>query len=62
MPNVLVRDLPDEAHAGLRRRAEQRGQSLQPYLAAEIRRLAEKRTLEEGTLEDLELDKHRPFP
>ncbi|MGM0618264.1 MAG: FitA-like ribbon-helix-helix domain-containing protein [Actinomycetota bacterium] len=28
MPNVLVRDLPDEVHAELQRRAEARGQSL----------------------------------
>ena len=47
MPNVLVRDLPDDVHAALQRRAEQRGQSLQQYLAAELRRLAEKPTLED---------------
>lgn len=39
MPNVLVRDLPDEVHAELQRRAEARGQSLQQYLAAELTRL-----------------------
>jgi len=43
----LVRDLPDDVHAELQRRAEQRGQSLQQYLAAELRRLAEKPALEE---------------
>ena len=47
MPNVLVRDLPDEVHAELQRRAEARGQSLQQYLAGELRRLAERPTLEE---------------
>lgn len=47
MPNVLVRDLPGDVHAELQRRAEQRGQSLQQYLAPELRRLAEKPTLEE---------------
>jgi len=47
MPNVLVRDLADDVHAELQRRAEQRGQSLQQYLAAELRRLAEKPALEE---------------
>jgi len=47
MPNVLVRDLPHDVHAELQRRAEQRGQSLQQYLAAELGRLAEKPTLEE---------------
>jgi plasmid stability protein len=45
MPNVLVRDLPDGVHAALQRQAAQRGQSLQQYLAGELRRLAEKPTL-----------------
>ena len=40
MPNVLVRDLPDDVHAGLQRRAEAAGQSLQQYLATELTRLA----------------------
>lgn len=40
MPNVLVRDVPDEIHAGLRRRAEAAGQSLQQFLAGELTRLA----------------------
>lgn len=39
MPNVLVRDLPDDVHAELQRRAEARGQSLQQYLASELTRL-----------------------
>jgi plasmid stability protein len=47
MPNVLVRDLPAEVHAQLQRRAESQGQSLQQYLAAELRRLAERPTLDE---------------
>ncbi|HEX6676535.1 MAG TPA: hypothetical protein VF486_16100 [Actinomycetes bacterium] len=47
MPNVLVRDLPDDVHAKLQQRADQRGQSLQQYLAAELRRLAERPTLDE---------------
>ncbi len=47
MPNVLVRDLPDEVHAELLRRAEQNGQSLQQYLAGELKRLVERPTLEE---------------
>ena len=47
MPNVLVRDLPDDVHASLQRRAERRGQSLQQYLAAELRRLAERPTVDE---------------
>lgn len=47
MANVLVRDLPDDVHAALQRRAEGRGQSLQQYLATELKRLAEKPSLEE---------------
>jgi antitoxin FitA len=45
--NVLVRDIPDEVHAALQRRAGRRGQSLQQYLAGELRRLAEQPTVEE---------------
>jgi plasmid stability protein len=47
MPNVLVRDIPDEVHAALQRRAEERGQSLQQYLAAELARLAERPSVDE---------------
>jgi antitoxin FitA len=47
MPNVLVRDIPDGVHAALQRRAEQAGQSLQQYLAAELKRLVEKPPLDE---------------
>jgi len=47
MPNVLVRDLPDDVHAELQRRAEQRGQSLQQYLATELKRLTERPTLQD---------------
>lgn len=47
MPNVLVRDLPATVHAALQRRAERRGQSLQQYLAGELKRLAEKPSVEE---------------
>lgn len=39
--NVLVRDIPDDVDAALQRRAERRGQSLQQYLADELRHLAE---------------------
>lgn len=47
MPNVLVRDVPEDVHAALQRRAQARGQSLQQYLAAELQRLAAQPTLEE---------------
>lgn len=47
MPNLLVRDVPEDIHAALQRRAEQRGQSLQQYLVSELKRLAEKPSLDE---------------
>ena len=47
MPNVLVRDLPDDVHAALQRRAERRGQSLQQYLLGELSRLAQRPSLDE---------------
>ena len=47
MPNVLVRDIPDDVHAALQRRAERRGQSLQQFLAAELRRLAERPAIDD---------------
>lgn len=45
MPNVLVRDVPDDVHAALQRKAEVRHQSLQQYLAVELRHLAERRSV-----------------
>jgi hypothetical protein len=42
MPNVLVRGVPDDVHAALQRKAARRQQSLQQYLTAELRRLAER--------------------
>lgn len=47
MPNVLVRDLPEEVHTQLQRRAENQGKSLQQYLIAELKRLAERPTVDE---------------
>jgi plasmid stability protein len=47
MPNVQVRDVPDDVHEALVRRAEQAGQSLQQYLAAQLATLAATPTLEE---------------
>jgi plasmid stability protein len=47
MPNILVRDLPDDVHAELQRRAERRGQSLQQYLLGELRHLASTPELDE---------------
>ncbi len=47
LPNLLVRNIPEAVHAALQRRAEQRGQSLQQYLSGELKRLAEKPSLDE---------------
>ena len=47
MPNILVRDLPDDVHGALQQRAEQQGQSLQQYLTNELTRLVERPTPEE---------------
>lgn len=40
MPNVVVRDLPENVHGELLRRARAAGQSLQQYLTAELSRIA----------------------
>ena len=40
MPNVLIRELPAEAHAVLSRRAKSAGMSLQKYLVRELTRQA----------------------
>lgn len=47
MTNVLVRGLSVETHRELLRRAEQRGQSLQAYLASELTRLAASPSLDD---------------
>ena len=47
MPNVLVRDVPDDIHAALQARAARRHQSLQQYLALELRHLAQHRSISE---------------
>lgn len=47
MPSVLIRDLSQQAHAELLRRAQQRGQSLQQFLVTELTRLAGSPTLDD---------------
>lgn len=47
MPNVLVRNVPDDVHALLQQKAERRGQSLQQFLAGELGRIAAKPSIEE---------------
>lgn len=56
MPNVQVRDVPDEVHEALVRRAEQAGQSLQQFLAAQLAQIAAIPTINEM----LERIEHRP--
>lgn len=47
MPNVLVRDLPDDVHRTLRHRATSSGQSLQQFLVSELTRLANRPSMSE---------------
>lgn len=47
MPNVLVRDLPDDVHKKLAKRASQAGLSLQKYLANELTRISRQPSLGE---------------
>ena len=47
MPNVQVRDVPEEIHEALVRRAELAGQSLQQYLSAQLALIATTPTLSE---------------
>jgi antitoxin FitA len=56
MPNVQVRDVPADVHAALVRRAEQAGQSLQQFLAAQLAVIAATPTIDE-VLDRIE---HRP--
>ena len=47
MPSIQVKDVPDEVHAVLRRRAAAAGQSLQEYLLTRLRDEANTPTVEE---------------
>jgi len=47
MPNIQVRDVPDEVHEALVRRAERAGQSLQQYLAGQLADIAATPTLDD---------------
>jgi plasmid stability protein len=47
MTNLLVRDLPDDVHRALQRRAKLHGQSLQQYLSSELTRIAKRPSLAE---------------
>ena len=47
MRNVLIRNVPDDVHAELQRRAEASGQSLQQFLSDELARVAQQPTVGE---------------
>ncbi len=47
MPSIQIKDVPDEVHAVLRRRAAAAGQSLQEYLRARLIAEASGPTVEE---------------
>ena len=47
MPNVQIREVPDDVHQALVRKAEVAGQSLQQYLSAQLARLAVTPTTDE---------------
>lgn len=47
MPNIQVRDVPDDVHNALTHRAALAGQSLQQYLATQLTLLAAMPTMDE---------------
>lgn len=47
MPNVQVRDVPEETHAALKRRARREGKSLQQFLSERLEAIATTPTLDE---------------
>ncbi|MDB4103875.1 hypothetical protein N8342_08045 [Acidimicrobiales bacterium] len=47
MPNVQIREVPDDVHNELVRRAERAGQSLQQYLSAQLASIAATPTLDD---------------
>jgi len=47
MPHVLIRDLPEDVHRELVRRARRQGRSLQQYLTALLTRETTTRTLDD---------------
>jgi hypothetical protein len=47
MPHIQIRDVPQDVHAALLRRAAAAGQSLQQYLAAQLAAIASTPTLED---------------
>ena len=47
MPNVQIREVPDDVHNEFVRRAERAGQSLQQYLSAQLASIAATPTLDD---------------
>jgi len=47
MPNVQIRDVPEDVHEALVRKAELAGQSLQQYLSAQLVTVASTPTVDE---------------
>lgn len=47
MPNVQIREVPEDVHAALVRKAERAGQSLQQYLSAQLAVLASTPSIDE---------------
>jgi antitoxin FitA len=47
MPNVQIREVPDDVHEALVRKADRAGQSLQQFLSAQLERIASTPTLDE---------------
>jgi hypothetical protein len=47
MPNVQIREVPDDVHQALVRKAELAGQSLQQYLSAQLVVIASTPTVDE---------------
>jgi len=47
MPNVQIREVPDDVHNELVQRAERAGQSLQQYLSAQLASIAATPTLDD---------------
>lgn len=47
MPNVQIRDVPEDVHSELVRRAELAGQSLQHYLSAQLASMVSTPTIDD---------------
>lgn len=47
MPSIQIKNVPDEVHEALQRKAKTSGQSLQEFLQAELRKIADRATMAE---------------